>query len=198
MSSRRERISPILLWTLFLRLDGILPMVLFLAVLVLANSAAFWLGNANMLAAQVTNAVLTFSLYPITLFDGTAKFLLFTVLPAAFIGAIPAEFVRSFSWGVLGELLADGHRIGEGQVDAQCGVGNAAGAADVQLIVVRAGGRPGEFDSENVRRVKHHIAAGEHAGAAAGGYSSVVRDIPHGAAATESGQVAHIDGTLRL
>ena len=39
------------------------------------------------------------------MFDGVARFLLFTILPAAFIGAVPAEFVRSFSWTVLGQLL---------------------------------------------------------------------------------------------
>ena len=84
---------------------ALLAMLIFLSVLVIAHSMAFWLGNANMLAAQATNAILTFALYPITLFDGTAKFLLFTVLPAAFVGAIPAEFVRAFSWGQFGQLL---------------------------------------------------------------------------------------------
>jgi len=77
----------------------------FLGILILAQSAAFWLGNANMLARQMTNAIITFSIYPITLFDGTAKLLLFTVLPAAFIGAIPAEFVRAFTWTDLALLV---------------------------------------------------------------------------------------------
>ncbi len=80
-------------------------MIIFLSVLVIAHSTAFWLGNANLLAAQATNAMITFALYPITLFDGTAKFLLFTILPAALVGAVPAEFVRSFSWSVLGQLV---------------------------------------------------------------------------------------------
>ncbi len=85
---------------------ALFSMLIFLAVMILANCAAFWLGNANLLVSQVTNAFLTFALYPLTLFDGAAKFLLFTILPAAFIGAVPAEFVRSFSWRTLGELLA--------------------------------------------------------------------------------------------
>ncbi|MCX6044372.1 MAG: ABC-2 family transporter protein [Chloroflexi bacterium] len=86
-------------------LGSFLAIIVFLAVLVIAHSTAFWLGNANVLAAQVTNAMITFALYPITLFDGTAKFLLFTLLPAAFVGAVPAEFVRAFSWRVLGQML---------------------------------------------------------------------------------------------
>jgi ABC-2 type transport system permease protein len=50
--------------------------------------------------------VITFSSYPIVLFDGTARFLLLTILPAGLIGAIPAELVRSFSWLRLLEFYA--------------------------------------------------------------------------------------------
>lgn len=82
-----------------------IAMVLFISVLVIVHSAAFWLGHADVLAAQAFNALITFSLYPLTMFDGVARFLLFTILPAAFIGAVPAEFVRSFSWTALGQLL---------------------------------------------------------------------------------------------
>jgi len=73
----------------------------FISFFVLVQSLAFWTGNASMLAQQAQNAIITFAIYPITLFDGTAKFLLFTVVPAAFIGAIPAEFIRAFTWGNL-------------------------------------------------------------------------------------------------
>lgn len=73
--------------------------------LVLVQSLAFWIGNASLLTANAVNAIITFSLYPITLFDGTAKLLLFTVIPAAFVGALPAQFVRTFDWVSLGQLL---------------------------------------------------------------------------------------------
>ncbi len=63
------------------------------------------MGSTSLLTVQATNAIITFSLYPITVFDGTAKFLLFTIIPAAFVGAVPAEFVRSFSWSSLVQLL---------------------------------------------------------------------------------------------
>jgi ABC-2 type transport system permease protein len=85
---------------------SLLAMTVFLSFLILVQSLSFWLGNTALLTQQAINAVLTFSLYPITLFDGTAKFLLFTLIPAAFIGAVPAEFVRSFSWTTLLQLLA--------------------------------------------------------------------------------------------
>ncbi len=87
-------------------LGSLVSMTVFISFLILVQSLAFWLGNTALLTMQATNAILTFSLYPITLFDGTAKFLLFTILPAAFIGAVPAGFVRAFSWSALGQLLA--------------------------------------------------------------------------------------------
>lgn len=78
---------------------------IFVSYFVLVQSLAFWMGNASMLASQAQNAIITFAIYPITLFDGTAKFLLFTIIPAAFIGALPVEFIRTFSWGNLVGLL---------------------------------------------------------------------------------------------
>jgi ABC-2 type transport system permease protein len=83
---------------------SLFAMVTFLAFLVLVQALAFWVGNASLLSAQVTNAIISFSLYPLELFDGTAKLVLFTVLPAAFMGAVPAGLVRHFTWGGLAEL----------------------------------------------------------------------------------------------
>jgi ABC-2 type transport system permease protein len=94
-------------WDAFVRylFGALVAMLLFTAVMVIVHSTAFWLGQADVLAAQAFNALLTFSLYPITMFDGAAKFLLFTILPAAFIGAVPTGFIRTFSWTILGQLL---------------------------------------------------------------------------------------------
>jgi ABC-2 type transport system permease protein len=75
-----------------------------ISFLVLVQSLAFWVGNAQLLASNTMNAMITFSTYPIVLFDGSARFLLLTILPAGLIGAIPAEMVRSFSWLRLFEL----------------------------------------------------------------------------------------------
>jgi ABC-2 type transport system permease protein len=86
-------------------LGTILATTIFLAFLTLVQSLAFWMGNAAQLSQQATNAMVTFSLYPITLFDGSARLVLFTIVPAAFIGAVPAEFVREFSWTTLAQLL---------------------------------------------------------------------------------------------
>jgi ABC-2 type transport system permease protein len=82
-----------------------LSVTIFLSFLVIVQSLTFWFGNTSMLTFQVTNAIITFSIYPTTLFDGTAKFLLLTIIPAGFVGAIPAEFIRAFTWTQLFQML---------------------------------------------------------------------------------------------
>ena len=79
-------------------LGTLLSMIIFLSFMIAVNSLAFWLGNTQMLGNQVFNALVTFSIYPINLFEGGARFLLYTLIPAAFIGAVPAGFVSNFSW----------------------------------------------------------------------------------------------------
>jgi viologen exporter family transport system permease protein len=82
--------------------------VIFVSFLTLVQCLAFWVGNASLIADQATNAIITFALYPITLFDGTAKLILFTLIPAALVGSVPAEFVRSFSWAQLFQIVGTG------------------------------------------------------------------------------------------
>ena len=76
----------------------------FTAVLVLVNSLVFWLGRSEILAEQFLNAMITFSLYPGTLFDGAARFFLFTLVPAGLTGALPVEMLRHFELAKLAWL----------------------------------------------------------------------------------------------
>lgn len=82
----------------------ILSAVVFTAFFILLQSFAFWLGMISNLVGLAFNALLTFGIYPITIFDNYAKLILFTIIPAALVGAVPAEFVRAFSWQSLAEL----------------------------------------------------------------------------------------------
>jgi len=82
-----------------------LATTVFLAFLVLVQSLAFWLGTGSIFTSMAINAIITFAIYPITLFNQTAKVILFLVVPAAFMGAVPAGFVKGFSWSVLGLML---------------------------------------------------------------------------------------------
>ncbi len=62
---------------------------------VLVQSLAFWLDGIESFARQVWEFTLTFSLYPRPLFSGGVSFLLYTLLPAGFVGFLPAELVRA-------------------------------------------------------------------------------------------------------
>ncbi|HEX6289243.1 MAG TPA: ABC-2 family transporter protein [Herpetosiphonaceae bacterium] len=73
---------------------------------VITQSLAFWLGNAEGLAQQLTNAMISFSTYPTVIFNSAVKWALFTVIPAGFIAYVPVQLLREFSWPLFGGLLA--------------------------------------------------------------------------------------------
>jgi len=78
---------------------------IFAAFMILVQSLAFWIGNTSYLSSMALNAIITFAIYPITLFDNTAKLVLFTLIPAALMGALPAEFVHAFDWSTLAQIF---------------------------------------------------------------------------------------------
>ena len=65
-----------------------------LAALAITFQLTFWLGNASGLAEQAMNAMLTFAMYPSDIFQGVVRFMMFTLLPAAFVGLVPLQVVR--------------------------------------------------------------------------------------------------------
>jgi ABC-2 type transport system permease protein len=87
-------------------LATLLAATVFASFMIVVQSLAFWMGVINNFTNLIVNAMITFGIYPITLFDNYAKLILFTVIPAAFVGAVPAEFIRSFTWQSLAEMLA--------------------------------------------------------------------------------------------
>ena len=50
--------------------------------------------------------MLTLSLYPEALFSGGIRLLLFTLIPAGFIGYLPVSLLRAFRWEGLAACLA--------------------------------------------------------------------------------------------
>jgi ABC-2 type transport system permease protein len=67
----------------------------FIACGVIFCSAAFWLGKVDTIARQLWDLLITFSMYPDPLFGGVLRLVLFTVLPAGFVGFLPAAVVRA-------------------------------------------------------------------------------------------------------
>lgn len=90
---------------LFLLL-GLLAGAVLVAFSVLVGSLAFWIGNAESLATQAVNAMITFGLYPADIFPSAVRLLLYTIIPAAFVGSMPAALLADFGWGRLAALLA--------------------------------------------------------------------------------------------
>jgi ABC-2 type transport system permease protein len=84
--------------------------VVFVATGVLLHSLVFWLGRVEMLARQAWDFLVTFAIYPRPLFGGVLKLILFTLVPAAFVGWLPCELLRDFEWSEL--VMAIGGAIG--------------------------------------------------------------------------------------
>ncbi len=89
---------------LFLLL-GMLAALTLIAFGVLVGSLAFWVGNAENLATQAINALVTFGIYPVEIFPGIVQLALYTVIPAALLGSLPASLLVQFDWGHLGLLV---------------------------------------------------------------------------------------------
>ena len=68
--------------------------LIFIGFATIAGSMAFYMGNAQYASQQMTNAILTFSLYPHTLFSGGVRMVLYTLIPAFFIGAVPIQVMK--------------------------------------------------------------------------------------------------------
>jgi len=80
--------------------------LIFTSFAVILCSLAFFLGNTEGLASQLMGALITFSTYPMNLFGGLVRLLLFSAIPAGFISFIPLQLLHHFSWllflGLLG------------------------------------------------------------------------------------------------
>jgi|SRR5688572_6603515 len=76
---------------------SVLVGVVFIGFGVLSGSLSFFIGHAGALADQWRNALISFSTYPPTLFQGGVKILLYTVVPAGFVSYLPVETLRSMS-----------------------------------------------------------------------------------------------------
>ncbi|SHJ16241.1 ABC transporter permease [Lutispora thermophila] len=61
------------------------------------HALSFYSGNVEGLAHLVTDFLITFGIYPKGIFTGVVKFIIYTVIPTAFIVHIPAEIIMQFS-----------------------------------------------------------------------------------------------------
>jgi ABC-2 type transport system permease protein len=83
----------------------VLGALILTAFSIMAGSLAFFVGNSQYSSQQLYFAMLTFSLYPNSLFSGVSRVLLYTVIPAGFVGAVPVEMIQTHSWQLLLAML---------------------------------------------------------------------------------------------
>ena len=79
--------------------------LVFVACGVVFFSLAFWLGKIDTFARQLWELVITFALYPEPLFGSMMRLALFTIVPAGFVGYLPARLVQHPSVGVAVQLV---------------------------------------------------------------------------------------------
>lgn len=76
---------------------ALLGAIVLVSFLVTVASLAFFTRSRSQHVDVVFDSITIFGVYPIDLFGGVTKLLLFTVLPVAFISSIPAGLVNDFS-----------------------------------------------------------------------------------------------------
>jgi ABC-2 type transport system permease protein len=79
--------------------------VVFVAFMIIVGSLTFFAGGRGEQAELGFQAILILASYPIDIFGGATKLLLFTAIPAAFVSGLPASLVDSFSWVTAGSLV---------------------------------------------------------------------------------------------
>jgi ABC-2 type transport system permease protein len=85
---------------------GVLATAIFISYAVIANSLAFWLGNASALTNQLQGTLILFSTYPSALFSGPVRVLLYTAIPAGFVAYVPVRLLREWDWTLAAGLGA--------------------------------------------------------------------------------------------
>jgi len=82
-------------WLMYLA--GVLAGVPIIAgVSMLAHSLTFYLGNANIIGGMAMEFMISMTVYPLGIYRGVIRALMFSLLPAAFIVHIPLSLVSEF------------------------------------------------------------------------------------------------------
>lgn len=91
-------------FALFSLLSVVAGLILF-NFIVITQSIAFYVGNFEEAALTMFEALLGIVLYPQTAFYGALKVLMFTLIPAFFVGTLPVQLVRTFDLKLFSILI---------------------------------------------------------------------------------------------
>jgi ABC-2 type transport system permease protein len=99
--------QPLTIYTVGLFILFSVLMALVVTALRLAyHSLTFFLGNAESLANLATEMIISFMIYPGSIFKGPTVWILHSIVPAALVAYIPARLIKSFDPIVFAVLLA--------------------------------------------------------------------------------------------
>jgi ABC-2 type transport system permease protein len=79
--------------------------LIFVSFSIIISSIAFYYENAQVIFDEIINSVITFSLYPSSIFADPIKIILYTLIPAGLVGYIPAYILKNFSFKNLAILI---------------------------------------------------------------------------------------------
>lgn len=79
-------------WARYLCVSAVAASIV-VAFLLAWESAAFWSETGGEVSGVAFTAITVLSTYPAAIYSGLVKLVVFTVIPAAFIGSVPAEVV---------------------------------------------------------------------------------------------------------
>ena len=79
--------------------------LIFVGYAIIVGSLAFFLDQSQDVGTYLYNALISFSLYPIDVFPRVVRLLLYTVVPAAVIGTLPARLLFEFRWERLAAMV---------------------------------------------------------------------------------------------
>lgn len=71
---------------------------IFAATFAAAESLSFFMGNSSGISAAITEFLLSFSLYPETIFDKGMRWIFYTLLPSGFIAFVPLAAFKALDW----------------------------------------------------------------------------------------------------
>lgn len=79
--------------------------VLFAATFAMAETLSFFMGNSQAVSSALTEFMLSFSLYPESIFDRGMRWLFYSLLPTGFIAFIPLAAFKGQSWPLVPVLF---------------------------------------------------------------------------------------------
>jgi len=79
-------------------LYSMLGALVFVGFGVIVGSLAFYVAQSQDISSYLFEAMISFSLYPIDIFPHAVRLILYTVVPSAIVGALPARLLFGFDW----------------------------------------------------------------------------------------------------